>query len=458
MSLICFDISSSGISAALFDPALNPVQFAKGHWTPAPALTLPTIVDQFKQSIAQLNLANTRDPIDAICISSFMHNVVLLDGNDVPLTPVSTWLDSSGENGVEYIRSRIGDEFHARTGCRYHPMFPVFKLAALHLNDRDLFAKAARAVSLKAFLLHALTGSWVEDHGMASASGLYSILEDRWDSELVQLAGLDEKQLPDVQGRNAIIGRVTSIAASEFGLPANAAVINGSGDGYLANVGSECETPEKIAVTLGTSAVARQTVPRPVLNSTAGTFCYKADADAYLLGCAGNNGGDVLDWGRSLLGTLKDAGLASDPPIFIPLLYGERSPEWDAHLTGSWHGLTGRHTSTDLSRSILEGVIFNVAYFVDIVQSASGEKPSGVVLSGNGFLHPLAAPTLATVVDATIWMPVQPGLATLRGAGICALRALEIPIPPLETETVPSLKDSKVHDRYRRYRQLRVML
>ena len=458
MSLICFDISSNGISAALFDSALDLVQMAEGRWTPAAALPLPTIVDQFKQSIAQLNLANAPEPIDAICIGSFMHNIVLLDGNDVPLTPVSTWLDSTGENGVEYVRSHIGESFHSRTGCRYHPMFPVFKLAALHLNDGRLAARAARAVSQKSFLIHALTGSWVEDHGMASASGLYNILENRWDPELMQLAGLTEKHLPLVQDRTQVIGRVTSIAASEFGLPANAAVINGSGDGFLANVGSECETPAKIAVTIGTSAVARQTVPRPVLNASSGTFCYKAADDAYLLGCAGNNGGNVLDWGRSILGTLKDDGLSSDPPLFIPLLYGERSPDWDPHLTGSWHGLTGRHTSTDLSRSILEGVIFNTAYFVDIVQNTSGEKPSDIVLSGNGFLHPLAAPVLTAVVDAVAWIPSQPGLATLRGAGICALRALHRPIPPLKADMVPPLKDSRVHDRYRRYRQLRVIL
>jgi gluconokinase len=458
MSLICFDISSNGVSAALFDSALDLVQMAEGRWTPAAALPLRTIVDQFKQSIAQLNLANAGEPIEAICVGSFMHNVLLLDGNDVPLTPVSTWLDSSGANGVEYVRSRLGEKFHARTGCRYHPMFPVFKLAALRLNDKELLEKAARAVSLKSFLLHALTGSWVEDDGMASASGLYNILEDRWDPELVQVAGLTEKHLPFVRDRTEIIGRVTSVAASEFGLPANAAVINGSGDGFLANLGSECETPAKIAVTLGTSAVARQTVPRPVLNSTSGTFCYKAAADAYLLGCAGNNGGNVLDWGRSILGTLKDAGLSADPPIFIPLLYGERSPEWDPQLKGSWHGLSGRHTAIDLSRSILEGVIFNVAYFADIVQNTSGEKPSDIVLSGNGFLHPLAPSTLAAVADATAWMPSQPGLATLRGAGVCALRALHIPVPPLKADMVPPLKDSKVHDRYRKYRQLRVIL
>jgi len=445
MTLLCFDISSSGISAALFDSKLEPIQLGEHRWAPGATRDLLKIVAQFKESIAELK----PESVDAICIGTFMHNIVLLDANDNALTPVFTWLDSRGESGVESVRNRLGDTFHQRTGCRYHPMFPVFKLASLDVSG------SARAVSLKSFLLHALTGEWIEDHGMASATGLYNILEDRWDPELLQLTGLSEKHLASVRGWTDIAGRVTAGAAAEFSLLANTPVINGSGDGFLANVGSGCETPAKISVTLGTSAVARQTFPHPVLNSASGTFCYKAADDAYLLGCAGNNGGNVLDWGRSVLGTLEDAGRSSDPPIFIPLLFGERSPEWNPQLTGSWHELTAQHTVTDLSRSILEGVIFNVAYFVNIVQSTSGHKPSEIVLSGNGFLHSLAAPLLATVVDATIRMPSQPGLTSLRGACICALRALGSPIPSLQAEIVRPLGDLKIQERYYRYGKLR---
>ena len=141
--------------------------------------------------------------------------------------------------------------------------------------------------------------------------------------------------------------------------------------------------------------------------------------------------------------------------VFIPLLHGERSPDWNSQLTGSWHGLTARHTAADLWRSILEGVVFNLAHFVDIVQNTSGIKPSDIVLSGNGFLHPLAAPILAAVVDAAVWMPGQPGLASLRGSGICALRALGAPVPPLKAKSVAPLEDTKIPKRYEQYRNLR---
>jgi gluconokinase len=455
MTILCFDISSGGISAALLDSGLEPVRLVEGRWTPAATLALDTVTGQFKQLIADLKVASVTDPIAAVSIGSLMHNLVLLDSGSLPLTPVFTWLDSRGEEGVQYVQARMAERFHARTGCRYHPMFPVFKLAALHLSNSTLPAAAARAVSVKSFLLHALTNLWVEDDGMASASGLYNILDGSWDSELLNLIGMSETQLPAVHGRTDIIGRITVEAAREFGLPENVAIINGSGDGFLANIGSDCETPARLSVTLGTSAVARQTLSRAILNSSSGTFCYRAAADVYLLGCAGSNGGNVLDWGRSIFGAAKDLDLSVDPPVFIPLLHGERSPDWNPQLTGSWHGLTARHSAADLSRSILEGVVFNLAHFVDIVQNSSGIKPSDIVLSGNGFLHPLAAPLLAAVVDAAVWLPAQPGLASLRGSGVCALRALSAPIPSLQAREIAPLEDPKIHDRYRQYRSLR---
>jgi len=457
MNLLCFDISSGGISAVLFDSNLNSSQLIEVPWNPEAALAVDTISQSFKHAIRSLNL-QTAPAIDAICIGTFMHSCTLLDESDQPLTPVFTWLGDDDESGLQYIRSRIGDRFHERTGCRYHPMFPIFKLAAIRLNEPELFGRTKRVVSLKSLLVHWLTGSWMEDHGTASASGLFSVREGGWDSELMDLLGITQDHFPTIASRTEIVGRVTPSAAALFDLKAGVPIVAGSGDGFLANIGSGCEEPSKIAVTLGTSGVARQTLKQPVLEASAGTFCYMADKDAFLLGCAGSNGGNVLDWGRRIFGALKDIEVSENPPIFIPLLHGERSPDWNPHLTGSWHGLSSQHQAADLSRSILEGVIFNLAHFVEIVQKTSGKRATDLVLSGNGFLQPMSAPILAAVTGISTWMPARSGMASLRGAGICALRALAAPTPELQLNRILPPSDSKTVERYRRYRTLRAQL
>src|SRR5437867_4441522 len=192
MRLLCFDISSGGISAALFNSRLEPTRLTEIQWEleqdDRGAATLPvrTVAAQFIQVIERLNIGRATS-IDAVCIGSFMHNCVLLDAADEPLTSVFTWLDQRGESGIEYVRSRIGDAFHERTGCRFHPLFPIFKLAAMHLSDAPLLQRTMRVVSIKAFLVHRLAGTWVEDHGMASASGFFNIAEGDWDLELLSI-------------------------------------------------------------------------------------------------------------------------------------------------------------------------------------------------------------------------------------------------------------------------------
>src|SRR4030095_14791108 len=134
---------------------------------------------------------------------------------------------------------------------------------------------------------------------MASASGLLGVQSGRWDPELAQIAGIDLQDLPIVVNPEATVGRTTEEGSSRFRVPAGTTFVSGSGDGFLANVGSGCTSSRRMAVTLGTSGVARQMVSHPSLNAAAGTFCYRAREDAFLLGCASSNGGHGLVCGRT---------------------------------------------------------------------------------------------------------------------------------------------------------------
>jgi gluconokinase len=465
MSVLSFDISSGGVSAALFTPDLKPSRVVERKWAfstddaGSATLELEQVLRSVKETAGEFHDTKA---IDAISIACFMHSLVLLDENERPLTPAFTWLDQRGEDGVLWIRQRLGDRFHQRTGCRFHPMFPVFKLASLRIQDDTVLLKTRRAVSVKSAIVQRLTGVWAEDYGMASSSGLYNIVEDRWDPELSTLAGLRPDSLVPVYGRNQVAGHITSAAAAEFQLPAGTPVVHGSGDGLLANTGSACESPECIAVTLGTSASARQSLPAPVLEESAGTFCYKADQGVYVLGCAGNNGGNVLDWGRSVFGAGGESGtLSSDVPMFMPFLYGERSPDWNTQLTGTWYGLTARHRSGQLKQSIIEGVIFNLVQFVEILIKTSQFRAQRFVLSGNGFRSIAARRVFAALVASDTLLMPDPGLESLRGAAVCALRALgQSPSKVIEdlltgAQRVPRERNDILEARFDRYKKLR---
>jgi len=242
----------------------------------------------------------------------------------------------------------------------------------------------------------------------------------------------------------------------------NIPVVAGSGDGFLANLGSGCDHPKRMAVTLGTSASARQLLDTPVLDDAAGTFCYRANDFGFLLGCASSNGGNVFDWVRAVFGSLPEKSVdRTDLPTFIPLLHGERSPEWDPSLTARWLGVTSQHLPEDLARAVLDGVVFNLAHYTEILEHASGVRASEVILSGNGFLNLLAAETLASVLDAQVRRPRAQGLASLRGAAICGFRALDMDTSAAmeqlvaDSDLIDPRDVSSVRQRYQRYREFR---
>ena len=107
-----------------------------------------------------------------------MHNCVLVEGN-TPSTPIFTWLDRRGSADVDALRKKLGNRFHELTGCRFHPMFPVFKLRSLHVG------KGVRVASTKSVAIAQLTGAWIEDHGTASATGLYDVGRGTWSEEIL---------------------------------------------------------------------------------------------------------------------------------------------------------------------------------------------------------------------------------------------------------------------------------
>src|SRR5687768_15997351 len=120
MEVLCFDVASGGVSGARIDEDLNVRAEAEEPWDLS-TLSAPILRSAFESVNRQL--AAGAAPA-AIALSSFMHGFLVVDAAGNPVSPVLTWMDNADPSGVELIRSRIGEQFHERTGCRYHPMFP----------------------------------------------------------------------------------------------------------------------------------------------------------------------------------------------------------------------------------------------------------------------------------------------------------------------------------------------
>jgi gluconokinase len=447
--VLCFDISSGGLSAARFNEHLESSAYDEVAWQ------MPRTAAGIKKAFRYLEHSLAGTTPAAISISTFMHSFLVMNADADCNSRVYTWMDNASPDGMAAIHKAIGPEFHQRTGCHYHPMFPVFKLASDSLGNRG---PSSRIVSPKTLVVELLTGQWVEDFGMAAASGLLNVHSANWDSDILRAAKLSPANLPDLMERDGIVARTAS----------GSAVVNGSGDGFMANIGSGCESPDRIAITLGTSAAVRQMVQTPTLDPSAGTFCYRATSqdggNTFLLGCASNNGGNALDWARQEFESSPADFIPNrEIPVFLPWLNGERSLEWNSKLRPSWHGRRSDHTPAELQHSVREGVLFNLAQYVEVIERSSGVRASQFVLSGNGFLDPAFAPLLAALLSRDTLQPASSGLGTLRGAAVCAWRALGYDATPSiarllnESAVIAPVRIPGLDERFAHFKQLRKM-
>jgi sugar (pentulose or hexulose) kinase len=204
-------------------------------------------------------------------------------------------------------------------------------------------------------------------------------------------------------------------------------------------------------------------ITQPVLNAAAGAFCYRASSDMFLLGCASSNGGNAIDWARKTFGNVELVQSLGRVPIFLPWLNGERSFEWNPNLRAVWADVGSEHRPEDLWRAVVEGVVFNVAQYWEVVQKISGVAANEIVLSGNAFLEPQLASLLARLVRPRVLQPPSVGQASLRGAAVCAWRALghdaRVAIEKLldESESVGPAANDQIVERYERFKQLRFL-
>ncbi|MTE22815.1 gluconokinase [Microbacterium sp. ZXX196] len=385
-----------------------------GHAEQDPHQILDAVYRGVREVVAEIGAAR----VAGVSFSSAMHSIMALDADGAPLTPVVTWADTRAAEDVARLRdSGAGLALHRRTGTPIHPMSPLAKLMWFRRTDPDLVRRAATWAGIKDWVLWRMAGELVIDHSLASASGLMDIHAVRWDDEALSLAGIRADQLPGLVPTTAVLRGVTAEAARETGLPRDAAVVVGAGDGPLANLGVGAVRPGVVACSVGTSGALRVAVDRPAVDPNGGVFCYALTENRWVTGGAINNGGVVLDWVRSEIAG-GDAGLstaqlldeAMTVPagagglVMLPYLLGERAPRWGGVARGAYVGLTRAHRRAHLVRAAVEGVALQLTLVLQSMRQA--DLPiSEIRATGGVTKHQIWRQTLASAFGGAIGMP-----------------------------------------------------
>ena len=234
---------------------------------------------------------------EAISFSSAMHSVIAVDDKGSALADMITWADSRSENIAQQLRdSEQGPQIYQTSGTPIHAMTPLCKVMWLRQNQPKLFDKTHKFISIKEFIWYKLFGSFEIDYSIASATGLFDIINLTWNPAALELAGISAQKLSDPVDTIYTRDDLAQLIIEKLGLKTRIKFVTGASDGCCANMGSYVNGAGVASLTIGTSGAVRITSPQPVFNYGAMIFNYLLNPKTFICGGAINNGGIILNW------------------------------------------------------------------------------------------------------------------------------------------------------------------
>ncbi|RGI32296.1 gluconokinase [Melissococcus sp. OM08-11BH] len=343
--------------------------------------------------------------IDSIVLTTAMHSIMpIVEGRDEEMY---IWLDAQSKPFVETIKSEKNYlNYYKKTGTPIHEMSPFAKIG--YFQKEKWFNDVIRWVGMKDYLMERLTGEFVVDYSIASATGLFNIHDKKWDDTILKKVGTDESMLAKLVDTDYSAPLLEDVADELFLTP-NIPVYIGASDGCLASYASYVANGTLNTITIGTSGAVRKLSKTIELDDKGQTFCYYLNDTYWVIGGATNNGGQIMTWAENVFfegqsiyqelnHSLSQSPIGSDELLFFPYLTGERAPIWQSTPQGKYIGLSLQHTKHHMVRSIVEGIFYNLRYISELIEL----EPREITVNGGFFANELLAMMAADIFGQNV--------------------------------------------------------
>ena len=200
--------------------------------------------------------------IAGVGMCSLAASVLGVGADGQPTTPVYTWADTRPAPQVATMRRNWDAEaLHERTGCVAHTSYLPARFLWLQETQPAAFQATRWWMSIGEYLAFQFLGVHPCSLSLASWTGLLNRHTLEWDADDAGTAA----------GTGQAVKRADRRVGADAGLDARlrralARLARGPwfpavGDGVTANLGSGCDMPDEVALTVGTSGAMRVVVP-----------------------------------------------------------------------------------------------------------------------------------------------------------------------------------------------------
>jgi xylulokinase len=402
-----------------------------------------------------------RSRIAAVSVTAQWSGTVPVDQQGRALGNAIIWMDSRGAPHVRrltggpvqvmgyapmkaarWIRLTGGAPTHSGKDSLAH-------ILLIKHEQPALFERTHKFLEPKDYLNARLTGRLV---ATTDSIALHWVTDNRrpdaiaYDDGLLRMAGLPRDKLPDLCAATDVIAPLLPALRERWGLGPDVVVVGGSPDVHAAAVGAgttrnfephlyvgtsswiTCHMPRKRTDLLHNMAALPAAIPGRYLllneQETAGACLGQLRDHVFFADDALGTGTAPADVYQRFDAAAARAPAGSRGIVFMPWLYGERSPVEDPNLRGGFFNYALGSTRGEIIRAVLEGVAFNSRWLFRSVEALIGKQVPELRFIGGGAKSDLWCQIYADVLDRPILRVSDPLAANLRGAGLLGFLAL----------------------------------
>ncbi|HEX7950534.1 MAG TPA: FGGY-family carbohydrate kinase [Candidatus Limnocylindrales bacterium] len=467
--ILAIDVGTQSVRALVFDVAgvlvasaripIQPYVSPQPGWAEQdPELYWTTVGDACRRVLG--DPAVRRDAIAGVTITTQRQTIVVTDEAGNPLRPAIVWLDQRRTGGVPPVRGALGLAFRA-LGLRDTLAAFAADCEAnwLRANDPDTWRAIRHYLLLSGFLIHRLTGRFVDSTAAQVGYLPFDYKRFRWAPDgdwKWQLVPVERNWLPALEPPTARLGDLTAAAAEATGLPAGLPVIAAAADKACEVLGSGAITPDTASLSYGTAAAVNTTSLRYVEPIRLIPPFPAAIPGAWTLEIQVYRGYWLVEWFKREFGDREVAAAASrglEPEVLFDDLVravpagsmglllqpywspGVRIPGQEAK--GAIIGFGDVHTRAHLYRAILEGLAYALREGAERtaartrvpltslrIAGGGAQSPAAVQLTADIFGLPVAkvhtheTSGLGAAIDAAVGLGLHPDVQTAVNAMI----------------------------------------
>ncbi|MHA1273855.1 MAG: xylulokinase [Promethearchaeota archaeon] len=500
--VLCCDLGTTGCKTALFDLELNiiansymkyPLYYPKLGWAEQDPNDFWNAVKNTIASIIKREQINPKDII-SLSFTCQMNCTIPIDKNGSHLMNCISWLDTRASETIrEHMKGIIKYKGmslkkvlffkkHSGGGPGKNGKDPISHYLWIKENHPEIYNKTFKFLSVKDYIIFKCTGNAVTSKDLANTAWLKDPRTDEYSEAILEFTKLDAEKLPEIKKSTDIAGELNSDVAKELGLKAGIPIFVGSGDLTAAALGSGCIREKEFIICLGTADWVAAHVPKRMTDIPHYIGTIDSAQDNYLYISKQETGAACFDWISEQLYQDKILSYKDDKEglynylddlvenidagcknlIFLPWLFGERSPINDSEVRGGFINLCLYHKREDILRAVYEGIAYSLRWSLDPIEKKLG-KCKKINIIGGAANSDIWCQIIADVLNREINRVAEPGFCGTKGVGIISLvgsgiiKSFEDAIPLVKIDRLfkPNSENFRIYNKlYNEYKNI----